>query len=418
MKAALLLLLICSSAGAGNSTQTLPKGVWGFRLNNVFVTGADYMYGPDGSKASIADANASSIKEQALHMLNGNSLGGDIYNQILNIVKSATVAQLGLNLAESVIQAMDLGQLKLNVSPTIKVISPTIMRGMTRWWSLILNVPIVNMNTEVSWQYIPGSSTATLDSISALAGRMGFQGIPNSSQIIPMAENSLAQKGYKPLRSDDRTFVGDSQLMNLFSLGRFGALSFGTMNTIGLPTGPKHDPDDLTDIGQFHHTSIEQELTAVYVFTRSFRTYVSGGVRYTLPEKGDYRIPAGADDFTPDKSQTESVTRQVGLGTFVEGGFSYRILPRFVFGAGLVHRSKAADTFRGNRGLNYGLLQDTFPYDASTSNSYKVGITYDPLTNYRLGSIPLMADLNYEEVFSGVNVPATKIIFFSVSSFF
>ena len=424
MKFIVLVIIMLNSANshAGDSTETLPKGIFGVRLNNVFVLGGDYEYGPNGNLGTIGDLHAQSISGQAANTFNtavaNSSVGSLIFNQVINALKNSPAGQYGLTLADNAIQSLDLGQMKMNVVPTIQVTAPTLMYGLTNFWSVIMNVPVVKMRNDVSWEYVPGAQTGALNSASALANSVGITSIPNSSQFTSLAQSALAAKGYQPLQSQEKTFIGDVLLMNVFNLGKAGNFSFGTMNTLSLPTGPAHDSTDLLDAGSFHHTFLEQELTMVYKLTPRFKTYASTGIRYNLPEKTDFRVPVDAQDLDPDASQTENLTRQIGLGEWVETGVKYRLLTRLGCSGGLVYKTKQADSFSGDRGLRYDLLAATYPYTAETATSIKFGLTYDPLSNYQMGSIPFMVDLTYEEVISGVNTPALKMINLAFSTFF
>lgn len=411
-------LLVSASrwAEAGNETRTVPKGIFGFRLNTVYVTGTDYGFGADGKRQTTADMHATSIKDQAVRQISSWSVGNDIFKQITNALQSLPGGQAGLDLAQSAINSIDLGQMKVHVNPTSSVIAPTLLYGLTDNWSLILNLPIIKMKYDVRWEYIPGSSTATLDSTSAAANLLGITSIPSSSQFITMAHQDLAKKGYKPMTSREMSFIGDTLVMNMFSLGKAGGFSFGTMNTVSLPTGPEHDPDDLLDAGPFHHLGVGQEFTTVYTFNRSFRYYASAGIQYFLPEDTLFRVPENEFDLMPDRGRTETVKRQVGMGKFAETGIKYRLLPRFDFSAGVAHFIKDMDRFSGAGSSRYDLLSQFYP--AGSATTFKLGLTYDPLSRYRLGSVPIMADINYEEAFSGVNAPATRQLMFSLAIFF
>lgn len=418
--AAILTSILWSAiAQAGDDTRTLPKGIFGVRVNNVFVTGADYEYGPGGQRVTTGEANASSISQQAAQTFNNptGGIGKTIYNAVASILQSPSAASFTVSAIGNELQSLDLGKMEVNVTPTSTVTSPTLMYGVTNRWSTIVNVPVIKLDNEVAWQYIPGASTNLLDNASHLASLAGIS-IPNSSQFVSIGQSTLTQKGYKPLASEETQFVGDIYVMNLFDLGRLGPFSFGTMNTISLPTGPAHDANDLLDVGAFHHTFMEQEFTTVLHVTRKFQSYLSGSVRYYLPEQTSWRVPANAQDADPDITQEGTITRQVGFGTMAEGGVKYRVLKRFNTKAGVVYETKQADRFSGTIPGDYDVISSTFPYAASTATSYNLGVTYDPLTNYRPGSIPLMVDLSYQEVVAGVNTPAIKEVMISFSTYF
>jgi len=418
MKSLLLLLLPLLAlpllAHAGDETQTLPKGIFGVRLNNVFVTGTDYEFGPDGQRRTIGETHESNIVQQGINSATQSGVGKLIYDSLVKILQGTTQGQSFLN---SALSGIDLGEMRINVVPTTTVQSPTLMYGLTNKWSLIVNVPFIKMQNQVSWEYVPGSSTATLNGLSSAANLVGVN-IPNSSQFVSLAQSSLAAKGYKPMQSGERSFMGDIYVMNLIDLGKSGRFTFGTMNTISLPTGPSHDPDDLLDAGSFHHTFVEQEFTTVYSFDRKFKGYLSGSFRYYLPEQTAWRVPATETDLDPDLSQEGTINRQVGMTTMTEGGLKYRIMSRWNTKAGLAHYTKAADKFNGDIPGSYDLIENTYPYNASSSTSYKLGLTYDPLSNYKPGSVPLMVDLSYEEVIAGTNTPSIKQITLSLSTFF
>ncbi len=405
-------------AHAADETRTLPKGRFGIILGNVYATGTDYEFGKDGSKKTVGETHATSIKDQALAGASRNSLGTAVFNGVVGILQATPTGQQFLAGAQNAVNQLDLGTMSMNVASTANVTSPTIMYGVTDKWSVIVNVPYVRLKTEVDWAYVPGKSNDALDSLSALANVIGITSIPNRNQFVGLAQQELATRGYKPPVSREKKFLGDIRLMNLVDLGRAGRLSFGTMNTLQLPTGPKHDPDDLFDAGSFHNAFIEQEFTAVYKHSRRFQSYYSGAFRYNLAQETDFRIPLDDQDLSPDKSQTETVKRQIGMGTTLEAGAKYRLFSRLQILGGLIRRTKAADSFSGNKGSNYDALERMYPYVAGEAYVYKLQLKYDPLSNYQPGSVPLMADISYEETFSGTNTPALKQLMFSIATFF
>jgi hypothetical protein len=410
-----LLALLPLAARAGEETRTLPKGRFGILINNVYATGVDYEFGKDGVKRTVGDTHATSINQQALAAANRNSLGNAIFGAISSSLNQTAEGRAFL---QSAAAGTDLGVMKMQVGSTANVATPTIMYGVTNKWSLVMAVPYVKLKTDVQWEYVPGKGNDALDQLSTLANAIGITSIPNRNQFVGLAQQVLADKGYKPPVSREKAFLGDMRVMQLLDLGRIGHFSFGTMNTVGLPTGPKHDPDDILDAGSFGHSFVEQEATAVYRFSRKLQAWASGGVRYNIAEKTKFRVPIDDLDLSPDQAQTETVKRQIGLGTFVEAGARYRPLSRIELRAGVIHRAKAHDEFSGDRGSNYEALERMYPYTPESAYVFKVGLKYDPLSNYRPGSIPLMADVNYEETFAGSNTPALKQIMFSIATFF
>ena len=413
-----IALCVSNAAKAGDSAQTLPKGIVGIRYTSVFVTGLDYQFDDKGTNQGIAELNSSSISKEARKTLLGSGLGKRIYDRITESVQGVPLAQAALDAANSTLDSYDFGEIRMDIRPSVQVQVPNVMYGVTNWWSVVVSVPFIKMKTDVNWQYKPGADSGTLDSVSATARTLGVSSIPSSRELVGLAQTTLAEKGYKPIESTEKSFMGDARLMSLFKLGQFGKLGLGAMNTLGLPTGPEHDSDDLTDSGAFHHAFIEQEITAEYVFSRRFATYASGGIRYNLPEDSTFRIPKEEGDLAPDASQKETVKRQIGMSNFVEAGLKYRALSRLVLSGGWIQRTKEQDTFAGNRGFRYDVLAKTYPYTAESSHAFKAGVMYDPLSRYRPGSIPLMANLDFEQTFAGVNTPATKQLMLSLSTFF
>jgi hypothetical protein len=411
----------CTFAYAGSETRTLPKGIFGIRLNEVFVTGTDHQFNAEGTNRLTGDEHASNLTQQAVHAVGGeinkSPLSADIYNGIVKALQGSQLGQFGLNLAQSAIDSLDLGQMKVQVDPTVTVTTPTMLYGLTNRWTVGLVLPFTHMREDVTWKYIPGSSTSLVDGAAAAAHAVGITAVPSSSQFISLGQQALAQKGFK-MQSEEKSFLADARLLQLFDLGHAGHLYFGAMNTVNLPTGPKHDSNDLLDSGAFHHTFVEQEVTAVLNVTRNFRTYVSGSVRYNLPEKTDFRVPNSEFDLDPDISQTETVKYQIGFGTMAEAGIKWRLLPRFEFSTGLLYTTKAADKFSGSRNLRYDVLSAQYPYAASKATVYKAGLLYDPLSHYKLGSVPFMVGLDYEQTVAGVQTPSIKLLMLSIATFF
>lgn len=414
----ILSFLFSSTAFAGSETRTLPKGRFGIVLGNVYATGTDYQYTKDGEKKTVGDANKTSIKDQALAMGARNSVGAAIFNKIIDFFNQSAAGRAALASARSFVDGVDLGTMTMNVKSTANVTSPTLMGSVTDKWMVIVNIPYVRMKTEAEFVYTPGKTSDQLDQLSAMANSVGITGIPNRNQFTSLARQALIDKGYKPPDSREKKFLGDIRLMNVVDLGGAGKFAFGGMNTIGLPTGPKHDPDDIFDSGAFHIPFIEQELTAVYSHTRKFRSYYTGGVRYNLGMKEKFRVPLDNQDFSPDKAQTETVTRTVGLSTFVETGLKYRLHSRWEVLGGLIRKTKAVDKFEGDQGSNYEAMGKMYPNVPSEALIYKVQLKYDPLTYYKMGRVPVMADISYEETFAGKNAPALKQLMFSIATFF
>ena len=381
------LFMVSAAAAALDSADVLPEHINSPAIKIGVISGLGQRYGSDGSLMSLEDANSITFDAKKLVAIEPRA------QQLVGVLNQFPKAYG---------DALTLGTLHIDVMPQVNYIAPVHAFGITSKWTVAVGVPVIHYQSKVALTQ-SGSNIDTLKSQLGLSPELVSAFNELSGSLVDSAQKELAIRGYKPLVSRDATFLGDVQLVSLYQVFNNKRTALLSKTVFNLPTGPKGDPDDLTDLKTFGATSIDEVGVLTHMVTSKFRVSGIATLRYNLSDRIEKRVPTKPDDALPDASTKEMVGRKTG--DMIQLGVStmYWFLNRWSAGAGLDLMTKAADTYSGSHEARYDLLStDT----NATSATMRLGVTYDTINAYlaKQAFMPGMITYTYSDVIRGLNV--------------
>lgn len=382
-------------AQALDSSDVLPSHINSPSVRIGSITGIGQKYTSSGSLMSLTDVNSITFDSKKLVSIEPR------VQQLIAVLNQFGQQQMG--------NALTLGTLHINIDPSVNYYAPINAYGITDKWTIAVGVPIIHYRNGISLS----QSGSNLDAIQRQAGGISpeldsaFDEL--HAGLIQSAQKEIAGKGYKPLQNVDTTFVADTQLVSLYQIFNNKRTALLTKTTLNLPTGPKDDPDDLTDLSDFGQTTISEGAVLTYMLMPKLR--VSGLLTgtYGIPDKIDKRVPTSPDDSLPDISTKQNVNRQIGASVSLGVSTMYWLSQRWSAGAGYDIMTKASDKYWGSRsGSRYDLLEaDT----NQTSHRVRFGVSYDTISAYlaKQSFMPAMISYTYSDTIAGVNIARQTI---------
>lgn len=398
-----LTLLFSPVTFGMDSISILPQGISSPGLKQGFITGAGQKYNSEGNLYNLSDLNSVLLDIQNL-----KAIEPDIRTLEIALNK------FGQNDLGS---TLHLGVLKVQTDPIINFSVPVFARGLSERWMVGIGVPIIHYSNTLSFLHT-GSNIKRLKS--------QFYGISDSindafdrldKDIISVAQQTLTEKGYKPIRDRDETFIGDIQLASFYSVYSDTLMGLRWQSLIMLPTGPQDDPSDLADLTTFGKTAWENSLLAnFYLFPRLVLA-VKGGFKWALPDQVQARVPSNSQDTLPGLNRTTAVNRDIGDSLNLGTSLTYTFENGWGLAAGLDGTWKQKDSYSGDLVGDYSLL-------SKNTESYAYGvayeISYDTVSSYfaKKALLPAVLGLRLSDHFRGQNIERLTQAEFNATLFF
>jgi hypothetical protein len=220
--------------------------------------------------------------------------------------------------------------------------------------------------------------------------------------LATVAQQTLVQKGYKPLVNRDENLVGDMQFVSLVQMNKEEKFSTQLKTMLSVPTGDGDDPDDLADLGAFGYTAIENQLLGNYFPRRSWQLAARVGYRYTLPDRVFRRVPSREGDALPGPETKLMVNRRTGDAIFGGASVTYSINQGLDCGLGWEFSKKRADAYSGETSARYDLIANQL---SSSSERVRFGVSYSSIESFFAGQSILPSIIAYEfsDTISGRN---------------
>jgi hypothetical protein len=397
IRSVILLSLILGaslSAQALDSSDVLPAHIDSPSLRAGYISGIGQRYTSNGALMSLTDVNSQTFDAKKLVSIEPR------VQQLISVLNQFGQQNLG--------SALTLGTLHIDTTPEVNYFAPINAYGITDKWTVAIGVPIIHYKNRISLS----QEGSNLDQIQHQAGGISPELDSAFDELhvglVASAQKELAGKGYKPLQDVDTTFVADMQLVSLYQVFNNKRTALLTKTTLNLPTGPKDNPDDLTDLSDFGQTALSEGLVLTYMATPKFRLSGLLSAQYNFQDKIDKRVPTSASDSLPDASTKENVSQQIGPSASLGASTMYWFTQRLSAGVGFDVITKAADKYAGDKGNRYDLLEAD---SNSTSERVRVGVTYDTISAYLAKSalLPAMITYTYSDTIAGVNVARQTI---------
>ncbi len=381
----LILLLIYTGPTLAVQTETLPETISTASVRYGQISGLEQRFTEDNSLVRLTDYKSIEFDAETLARFNPEAA---------TLIE--TLNRFGLYNAGDL---FNLGTLEFETTPTIQYIAPLYAHGMTKNWTIAVGIPIVNYKNNVNIQ----------QSFSNIAYYDQFRGLDPAldaaldTDLGAATQNTLIQKGYKPIIDRDESFVADLQMVSVWKFYEGATNKSLHQLTLNLPTGPKYNTDDLLALNAFGKTYIENSVA----FSQTVNTYLSlnpyTNFRYYLPEKLEIRVPKNDSDVLPDESSKENLTKYEGYQYEIGGQANLAINDDLSFGADYRIGQKVQDSFsKADRGNSQVLATNT------DSNWHKVGfeINYSTVKSYlsKKSLIPMNLSFLAYDTISGKNV--------------
>ena len=381
----LILLLMYTSPTLAVQTETLPETISTASVRYGQISGLEQRFTEDNSLVRLTDYKSIEFDAETLARFNPEAA---------TLIE--TLNRFGLYNAGDL---FNLGTLEFETTPTIQYMAPLYARGLTKNWTLAVGIPIVNYKNDVNIQ----------QSFSNIAYYDQFRGLDPAldaaldTDLGAATQNTLIQKGYKPIVDRDESFVADLQMVSIWKFYEGATNKSLHQLTLNLPTGPKYDTDDLLALNAFGKTYIENSVA----FSQTVNTYLSlnpyTNFRYYLPEKLEIRVPENDSDVLPDESSKENLTKYEGYQYEIGGQANLAINDDLNFGVDYRIGQKVQDSFsKADRGNSQVLATNT------DSNWHKVGfeMSYSTVKSYlsKKSLIPMNLSFLAYDTISGKNV--------------
>lgn len=367
-------------------TELLPKGVSSPTFSSGLVDGLDQRYTEDGTLMKLGDYKSVMIDSATLSKMDPRA------KELIQALNRFGTQGLGDNFT--------LGVLRVETSPTIKYFAPVFAHGITDKWTVALGVPIISYTNKFNLKQTDSNIDFYRSQLSGLSGQLD-QAL--MTDITSAASEVLRAKGYKSLESKDETFIGDIQLVSINELIHEDIYSLYFQNQLNLPTGPKYDSDDLLALNTFGKTSLESTLT----FKSSLNTTVDlipyASYTMNLPSQVTMRVPKNEEDFFPEESQKQSLTRKIGDSTKLGAAIGFNFGDNISLVSSYEVLKKNEDSISG---VTSG-RQDLLTQQSDSQATYVANqISYSTVKSYfnKTSAIPFIAAYQISDTIAGKNI--------------
>jgi hypothetical protein len=348
-----LILLFYTAECFALTTETLPTNIYSPAFRYGQISGLEDRYTENGTLVRLTDYKSIEFDADTLAKFNAKA------NELI-----ATLNKFGLYKAGDL---FNLGTLQIETKPEIKYFAPILAKGISETWTIALGLPVIKYSNQISLT----QKFSNIDYYNQFRGLSPELDQALDTDLSAETQKVILAKGYQPLQSQQKQFLGDIQLVSVKKILQNINSSLVHLLTVTLPTGPNYDADNLLALN--------------------------------FPQKITARVPKNTDDVLPDNNSKDEVTKSAGL-TFETGlqlvaSFS----DQFKLSGGYVYGEKQADTYSSSsKGDSSILALNT----KSKLQKVNLDLSYSTVQNYINSKkfIPMIVSLNIYDTIAGVNV--------------
>ncbi len=385
------------------STAVLPKGIRNFRISG-FTAHATDKFEANGAIVPLAhDFNRPVTWNDLIDSRSDERERG--------FLRGGLKSQ-GLDLNDAVGDSH--GLVNARVTSTV----PVFAYGITDRITLGVGVPIIYSRTHVAtgWS-VSQKGQAQFDALK-MSGNGGLLE-SYAKDLYNVVETKIATYGYKPLRGEEQTEMGDLTVALKILAYKDDRFAFAVSPKVVIPTGREPDLDKVVDLAP--GSGVWQTgLTGVLEFdsTNKLSFVGSAGYTYQWASERAYRIPVKSDEsISPDIDW--NVNRKLGDIMSVSAGTKYRFTETLTGSLGYTLAYKDEDSYKGGRysAHRYRYLEeDTWQNMQSVLGS--LSLSTIPL--YRAGKFPVPGDISFalSSMIDGRNVTKTTMAVFELAAYF
>jgi hypothetical protein len=379
-------MLSSLNSHALSSTTVLPEGINSPSIRYGIVDGIDQTYTENGSLMNLGDYK--SVVFDAPHLAKFNKDA----QTLIDALNAFGNQGMGND--------FNLGVLKIETKPEVRYFAPVYARGVSKKWTIGIGIPMVTYKNEISMSQQFSNIAYYRQQYSGLSSELDAA---LNTDLRKATQDTLAQKGYRPLESRNETFLGDIQLVSVYQFfdNSYQALAYQAQ--VNTPTGPQYDPDDLAAINIFGRTYVTNTVLFSQRIGSRITLVPTVSWLINIPDHITARVPTDEDDTLPDANSKESVERQMGNKIAGGGNVFYEINDQWTVGSGYEYANKARDQYRGSGKGRYDLLSQN---TESQSHRVKGEVAYSSVKSYfkKTALIPLVVSLEISDTIAGINV--------------
>lgn len=356
-----VVFLFYSTLGFGLTTETLPTNIYSPAFRYGQISGLDEHYSESGTLQKLKDLKSIEFDAETLSQFNSKA------NELISTLNKFGVYKAG--------DLFNLGTLEIDTKPEIKYFAAILAKGISESWTIGVGLPVIKYSNQIQLT----QKFSNMDYYNQFRGLSPELDQALDTDLTVETQTALSNKGYKPLESTEKQFLGDIQLVSLKKMIQTTNSRLLHLLTLTLPTGPAYDTDDLVALNSFHEFSIENK----FIFSRQLAYFLeiapTLSAKYVLPEKLTIRVPQNQDDMLPDQNSKDELTKNAGL--LFEAGLNISIAAseQLKFSTGYNISEKYRDQFSPSSKGNSELLSiDT----NSKSQKINAEISYSTIQSY------------------------------------
>lgn len=386
----LLTLFAPFVAWAIESADVLPDGVRSFSVKMGTLTGLNQFYTDTGQLKYISDMNAVNLDVATLNQID------DSTEDLVNILNQFGPDNLG--------NQLNLGQLKVETNPEVNYYTPILLYGVSSQWTIGVGIPIVKYSNDLSVR-LKGSNLEKLSSQFTGASSELDAAINRLNVDLTRAfQDTLVKKGYERIENREDTFIGDVQLISAYQFANIIDYKNAAQVIVGLPTGPKPNPDDLTDIESFSHWTIKPALISEKRLNAQMKVMGSLSYQAVLPMDVEKRVPLNSADKLPSAQQKDTLHEDMGDTWSIGSAVKWEMTDSFNTGVGYSFEQKQKDWIAGSEKGDASLLVKNTDSQASLA---KLELNYSTIKDFKNKKASVPATLSYE-ISQVVNNPIAR----------
>jgi hypothetical protein len=385
-----LSLSYLEKSHAIDNTDVLPRNINRASIKIGNITGLNEYYTSSGELKYLTDINAVELNAASLSGLDARA---QMTIDALNDFSGST--RLG--------DQLHLGQLFIDAKPEITYFSPVLLHGFTDRLTVGLAVPFITYKNDIQISNRNSNFDQMRAQFAGLSPELAAQFSQLDYSMEAEFRRAAREAGYTDVVSRDDQFVGDVQLVTVYQIPVDVNTIHAAQLFIGLPTGPKPDADDLTDVENFHRLSIRPNWVMSRRISSKFTLLSNVSYQLVLPSEVDKRVPLNEQDLMPALEQKMSVTEDIGDTWSLNAGFQVDFTEAFSTGLSYGFESKESDTYEGvPEGRAYYLQTET----DRQAQIIRAEMSYSMVKDYLNHRAILPASFSYQatQVISGINV--------------
>ena len=374
----LLFLMGTIRLSYGDSAEVLPKGVFRGDVEYSYYLPIDQKFDPDGNEEDLAAD----------------------YNTNLNssVFPALSLVEAGFGMPAG---SASLGKSVIDFELNAHEVDLKFYYGLTDKLSI---------GTKIPYFWFKNDVTAVLDNTNATVGMNPF--VPGG--VAPLSvpgttpfttddvQNLLVQQfGYKRVETWSGNGVGDIEAGGRYQYLNTEDWRLAFTAGVRFPTGEVDDPDNLVDYA-FGNGAWALLFRSNNDYTGIKNVILNATLEYdlVLPDHETVRVP---DDVErPLTANKENVDRDLGDIFRLKLSGDYMFNEGFGFYLFYAYGAQLKDKVSGNQGFNYNSLEEETDW---TAHEYKIGLKYStiPLFQKKKFPLPLLASIEFEDVFAGTN---------------